>query len=300
MVDLAVSINTRAAAALDVPLFGDNADAQRAREAGLNGTLLQPHDRSVIVDLVNIVHALLGNTPPWGRGHVAWPQEAWQLLRARVDEKVWSWVAARKIGLTEANVPAVVDIVVQVVREVLAPARAVPAVFAPVAVLLGPRLRELHYRSGRLTAAWLGGQTSSTSLSADAVTLADMLTPRWSAPYVVQHEDGRTWDPVALRSGETVAWHELSDRSVLEIAAFSAWCIRYFLMIVECRRDLGFALAEAAYRDLLPTPDDLRIACDLAEAQGVLTPDAIERWTLVELWARCMPLLWAMRGDRTL
>lgn len=123
---------------------------------------------------------------------------------------------------------------------------------------------------------------------------------KWRAPASVGAST--EWDPTALRVGETVAWHELSDRSVLEIAAFEAYRLAtnegHLMMLVRpmfCR-DLGFALAEAAYRNLLPTPEDLRIACDLAEARGVLTPEAIERWTLVELWARCMPLLWELRS----
>lgn len=115
---------------------------------------------------------------------------------------------------------------------------------------------------------------------------------KWHAPQrLVGLPDDRSWDSGALRLGETVAWHELSDRSILEVAAFEShratvWAssggaslagLLAPLLIKDSRRDLGFALAEAAYRNMLPTPEELRIACDLAEARGVLTPDAIGR-----------------------
>lgn len=120
---------------------------------------------------------------------------------------------------------------------------------------------------------------------------------KWHAPGVVQHEDGRTWDAYALRVGETVAWHELSDRSILEIAAFLSYLLTQGGLIAPVyapigRSDLSFALTEAAYRNMIPTADELRVAAYLAEARGVLTADDIARWTLVELWARCMPILW--------
>lgn len=117
---------------------------------------------------------------------------------------------------------------------------------------------------------------------------------QWSAPNAVQHRtEGPSWNSALLRIGETVAWHHLADRELLEIARFEAYRAQSFrigasivgvlssLMIDAFRKDLSFALTEAAYRNLLPAQDDLRVAFDLAwQTYG----DAAEKLSFADLW----------------
>lgn len=117
---------------------------------------------------------------------------------------------------------------------------------------------------------------------------------RWAGPTISSGRAiaGGGFDSEALRLGETVAWHELSDRSILEIARYEASYSQ-----LASRRDLGFALAEAAYRNLLPTTDELLVAWDLAQAKGWAAPDAHDLLTLVDVWALFVPRLRALAQD---
>ena len=131
---------------------------------------------------------------------------------------------------------------------------------------------------------------------------------RWRAPakQLVVLIEGADFDTDALRCGEPVPWHELSDASIMEVTRYETKRLsdRYacaFAMTgkppqfnAEARRDLGFALAEAAFRGLLPTPDELRIAWDLAQARGWAQPDDHQQLTLVDVWALFVPRLRAL------
>lgn len=292
-----------------VPLYGDDVDHARAVEVGLLNVTSWwpeerwPEERHYSVGIVSIVRTLL-NTLPYLE---IWPVDAWDKLRDAVDADVQAQVETGRVNLNV--VTEVVNGVVYAVRRVLAPARYVGPRYAPVAVLLGSRLQLLRRLVGlsqtrtlqahRIEALWNDGLTTTSDGDIDVVGLVDSLTPRWCAPTVVQRTNGRDWNPFALRIGETVAWHELDDRSVIEIAAFESYRLTLWragfgdllapMLMESSRRDLGFALAEARYRGLLLAPDDLRVACDLALSRGALVAGEPERLTLVELWARCLP-----------
>lgn len=113
----------------------------------------------------------------------------------------------------------------------------------------------------------------------------------------------------ALRLGEKVAWHELSDFSIMSIALFESRRARKWLLdgraatrffASDAKLDLGFAFTEAAYRNLLPTPDELCVTWDLAMVHGWAQTGDENRLTLVDVWAKFVPrarLLFACTGD---
>jgi hypothetical protein len=118
----------------------------------------------------------------------------------------------------------------------------------------------------------------------------------WSPPTNLD----MTWgfSPELLHIGsDGIAWHELSDRSLLEVARFESYRLPMLrnaagltkllrpLLGETVRRDLSFALTEATYRNLLPKPDDLRVAWDLALSDGRARSGDEDTLSLADVWA---------------
>jgi hypothetical protein len=105
---------------------------------------------------------------------------------------------------------------------------------------------------------------------------------------VLETLDGETWDIDALRFGETVAWHDLSDRQLLEVIRYldhNVW------RMGDLRQDLGFALTEAAYRNLVPDAGTLLHVIDYALGRGHIVEGDIARLSLIDVWTRFVPML---------
>jgi hypothetical protein len=207
--------------------------------------------------------------------------------------------------------------------------RLAPAIHAPrfvdVAILLGPDLVELRDMPRRasfdeLMATWRDGSSTSarTRLTIDDPDLVTQLRRpehnssaevtvcrtstvdlrcchrKWTPTVdVLEPHDGRTWDIDALRYGETVAWHDLSDRQLFEIVNYLSSYRRCVEGVATWgSNQFDYALTEARVRGLLPTTDTLYAAIDHALAHGhIVDAHDIARLSLVDVWTRLVPLL---------
>jgi hypothetical protein len=112
---------------------------------------------------------------------------------------------------------------------------------------------------------------------------------KWTSTVdVLETHDGETWDVDTLRFGESVAWHDLSDHQLLEVIRYLGHGLSRWRPV---NADLGFALTEAAYRNLLPDADTLHVAIDNALALGHIVDGDIARLSLIDVWTRFVPLL---------